>query len=106
MARVASGDAGELAVDARSGAARAGQAGAWQRGQPPYLPARIAAAGPARTERLRSWPMTSWARGGMSSAPEWQVVDHGDGPVGPGAIDLVVPGFIDFGDDGTGEFGF
>ena len=23
-----------------------------------------------------------------------------------GAIDLVVPGFIEFGDDGTGEFGF
>ena len=44
MARVAGGDAGELAVDARAGAARQIQAGAWQRGLTPCLPARIAAA--------------------------------------------------------------
>jgi hypothetical protein len=44
MARVAGGDAGELAVDARAHAAAQIQAGARQRGLTPYLPTRIAAA--------------------------------------------------------------
>ena len=43
MARVAGGDAEELAVDARGRRPGRSSAGAWQRGLTPYLPTRIAA---------------------------------------------------------------
>src|SRR5712691_12754893 len=85
MARVAGGDAGELAMDARAGAARADPGrslAAWPGPAPAGADCRRPC--PARTEGLRSWPMTSWVRGGTSSAPEWQVADRRDGHVGPG----------------------
>src|SRR6266567_6805837 len=58
MASVAAGGAGELAVDARAGAARA-DPGRSLAGRPDSVPADADCRRPrpARTERLRSWPM-------------------------------------------------
>src|SRR5260370_41730879 len=106
MARVAGGDAGELAVDARAGAARAdpGRSPAARPGPAP-AGADCRRPRPARTERLRSWPMTSRAEG--------ERVGHlnGRGRImamdlwAQEAMDLGGAGFIGFGDDGTGGFG-
>ena len=62
MATVAGGDAGELAVDARAGAARA-DPGRSLAARPDSVSADADCRHrrPARTERLRSWPMTSRA---------------------------------------------
>src|SRR5260370_33902128 len=66
MARVAGGDAGELAVDARAGAARP-DPGRNLAALPGPAPAGAdCRPRPARTKRLRSVAVTNWARGGMS----------------------------------------
>ena len=58
--------------------------------------------------RTSRWPPRPWARVGSTDGASAgrQLADRGDGPLGPGCIDLVGPAFIDLATDGTGAFRF